>query len=305
MRKINNGTVRNIKNFLMYTKWDFHNEPNANDFFAALNNTIVDALELYAPEKEVVIPAKQVIRENWMTKGFKKSSNTCNKLYQKSIGKDKDHQTSQKYIKYRNLFNKIKKHVKRQYYADELMKYKDDLEKTWGIYRKLIGRTNDKYTVPDMFNINDREVTDPNFISQKFCEYFTNIGKNKAINIGPPKHQFTHYLTGNSMYIAPSTTEEVYKILTSLTPKKSSGNDDISNFILKAVGDTIATPLSISINKSLSEGTVPKCCKIGKGVPIYKTGNKHDMNNYRPISPCFQQHPRCLRKSCTIAYIAF
>ncbi len=55
----------------MHTKWYFLNELNASDSFAALNSTMAYSLNLYAPEKEVVIPAKKVtcIRENWMTKG--------------------------------------------------------------------------------------------------------------------------------------------------------------------------------------------------------------------------------------------
>ncbi len=86
------------------------------------------------------------------------------------------------------------------------------------------------------------------------------------------------------MLIAPSNTEQLYKILTSFKPKKSIDYDDISNFILKSVGDVIAIPLSVSINNSLREGAVPQCCKITKVVPIYKTGNKHEIDNYGTIS---------------------
>ncbi len=50
------------------------------------------------------------------------------------------------------------------------------------------------------------------------------------------------------MYMAPRTTEEVYKILMSLRAKASSGYGSISTFILKTVGDAIATPLSVNIN---------------------------------------------------------
>jgi Notch-like protein len=38
------------------------------------------------------------------------------------------------------------------------------------------------------------------------------------------------------------------------------------------------------MNLSLSKGTVPDMMKISKTIPIYKSGDEHSLNNYRPIS---------------------
>ena len=46
----------------------------------------------------------------------------------------------------------------------------------------------------------------------------------------------------------------------------------------------IITPLHYLINLSLETGFVPKELKIAKIVPVFKEGNRHDFNNYRPIS---------------------
>ena len=46
----------------------------------------------------------------------------------------------------------------------------------------------------------------------------------------------------------------------------------------------IADPLVYIINLSISSGIVPDNMKIAKVVPIFKKGNKDDVNNYRPIS---------------------
>ena len=38
------------------------------------------------------------------------------------------------------------------------------------------------------------------------------------------------------------------------------------------------------INLSLETGFIPREFKIAKIVPVFKEGNRHDFNNYRPIS---------------------
>ena len=64
----------------------------------------------------------------------------------------------------------------------------------------------------------------------------------------------------------------------------SSGADFISTKLLKQITPLIITPLHYLINLSLETGFVPKQLKIAKIVPIFKEGDSHDFNNYRPIS---------------------
>ena len=43
-------------------------------------------------------------------------------------------------------------------------------------------------------------------------------------------------------------------------------------------------PLANIINRSLDEGIFPSLWKAAKVVPIFKSGSKTEVNNYRPIS---------------------
>ena len=63
----------------------------------------------------------------------------------------------------------------------------------------------------------------------------------------------------------------------------SSGADFISTK-LKQIAPIIITPLHYLINLSLATGFVPKELKIAKIVPLFKYGDCHDFDNYRPIS---------------------
>ena len=68
------------------------------------------------------------------------------------------------------------------------------------------------------------------------------------------------------------------------TFRSCSGHDDINNFILKGVIPSIVDPLVHIFNLSLLNGVVPEGMKIAKVIPLYKKGDKLDVNNYRPIS---------------------
>ena len=69
-----------------------------------------------------------------------------------------------------------------------------------------------------------------------------------------------------------------------MKPKKSTGQDNISSWLLKQINETICQPVAILINKSMEEGTFPNKLKISKIIPIYKSKDKDQLNNYRPIS---------------------
>ena len=66
--------------------------------------------------------------------------------------------------------------------------------------------------------------------------------------------------------------------------KTSSGHDNISNVLLKKLSDSVIAPLSIIFNKSLVEGVFPEKMKMADVVPLFKSQNRTECTNYRPIS---------------------
>ena len=62
------------------------------------------------------------------------------------------------------------------------------------------------------------------------------------------------------------------------------GHENIQPFFLKAARHVNAPYLSLLLNFVFTEGIFPRNCRIARITPIYKSGAKEDMNNYRPIS---------------------
>ncbi len=60
--------------------------------------------------------------------------------------------------------------------------------------------------------------------------------------------------------------------------------NNLSMVILKSVANEICMPLKHIVNLSLCTGEIPIQMKTAKIVPIFKSGDPTEINNYRPIS---------------------
>ena len=74
--------------------------------------------------------------------------------------------------------------------------------------------------------------------------------------------------------------DQLMKIKTS----KSTGLTNIPARLLKDGCNALAKPLTILMNRSLAEGSIPFEWKHAMVTPVHKSGLKTDAANYRPIS---------------------
>ena len=83
----------------------------------------------------------------------------------------------------------------------------------------------------------------------------------------------------------PVDEEEVITTVTGCTKKKSSDFEDISmDTVAAKVVSVICKPLAHICNISFRTGVFPSRMKIAKVIPMFKSGTKPDVTNYRPIS---------------------
>lgn len=82
----------------------------------------------------------------------------------------------------------------------------------------------------------------------------------------------------------------IRKLIGNLKTSSSAGSDEINSKILKCTELYSSIILSRIFQQSLHCSSLPSDWKVGKVVPVHKSGNTHSPENYRPISltsiPC-------------------
>ena len=124
-------------------------------------------------------------------------------------------------------------------------------------------------------------------ISNHFNDFFVNIGKNLACKFDSTQHSYKPFISESiqqSIFLAPTSTYEVMNALQSLKKTNSTGPDGISSKTLKMAANFITEPLTYLINESFRSGIFPTEFKTAKVIPIFKSGQTDDVQNYRPIS---------------------
>ena len=286
-RDITENSISNIANALKIRDWNYLEHLDINEAYSKFSAEFNKIIDINAPEKTITIPPHRIIRDPWMIKGLINCARNLNKLYTKKLSKPNTHPDYIIYTKYRNTYNKIKRTSRQQYYDNLLQNYKHDIRKTWRVINNLIGKTNEKNTISESFEIDGINITNKDKIANEFCNFFTNIGLKYANDIPNSIHRYDHYLknkNNTNMFMAPTDQNEIIRMIDLLKRKHSSGHDNISSALLKDIKSEIAKPLTILFNKSLSEGCVPDDMKLAEVIPIFKAKNREHLNNYRPIS---------------------
>ena len=80
------------------------------------------------------------------------------------------------------------------------------------------------------------------------------------------------------------SVSDVYNVLINLDPTKAMGIDRIGPGILKHCAQALCVPLHYLFSFSLCNQCIPPIWKIYKITPVFKSGDKHSVANYRPIS---------------------
>lgn len=130
--------------------------------------------------------------------------------------------------------------------------------------------------------------------------FFNNIVANDGLSICNLLNSFFQTVFEPSMPSSPSGTssdgnstlissidlsvETVEKYLSSLDVSKGCGPDGLPPLFLKRTKSSIAFPLWLIFTKSLNVGVVPIVWKKSLITPIFKSGNIHNVANYRGIS---------------------
>ena len=196
----------------------------------------------------------------------------------------------------RNLVNSKLKQEKKKHFDSLLCKNAGNPGALWKTLKSLTNSTqHDEITLDRAGD----HVTDPKKVAEEFNEYFIN-SVNELITDSFQHDDCENYTTlkhndapiaereqSSDLFELPIVTSDyVRNEIRNLTMNKATGCDDISVKLLKLISniDIVIDSFTYICNLSLSTGHFPKTWKIARVKPIFKTGNKLQVSNYRPIA---------------------
>ena len=171
----------------------------------------------------------------------------------------------------------------KKYYFNRIFDiYKSDIKKTWLTINDTLSRNKNKRDLSSTFHFNGLTLTNPKEIANSLNVYFSSIGDKLASEIKThtnDEESFTSYLVNPIMIrlkFRQIAEEDTMKAIDNLENKNSSGNDGISNKLLKSIRYEICKPLTLIINQMLSRGVFPETFKnlklfrsIKRGILLY------------------------------------
>ena len=80
------------------------------------------------------------------------------------------------------------------------------------------------------------------------------------------------------------TLNKIVKLLKDPNQTKSPGPDNISPKVLKEIANEVRPLLLLIYRKSLQTSEVPEDWRKANVTPVFKTGQRYQAENYRPIS---------------------
>ena len=249
--------------------------------------TFLELFNLHFPEKLTKFNKNFHGKEKWMTAGLLISCR--NKLALGSISaKNPNSANSAAFKKFRNIYNTVVRAAKKIYFDSELKKTQKNLRQNWKILKEAIRSNKNKSNTVEFLNINGIGSSDPKAIAEHFNFHFSTMAEKVASKIVPSDKQPDSYckIFDSSFKSAnmPITLDEITEAAKNLQSKSSTDANGISSSFLKNVLATILHPVQHIFNRSLATGMVPSQFKQAKVIPVFKSGDQDNVDNYRPIS---------------------
>jgi hypothetical protein len=215
-----------------------------------------------------------------MTIGLLISRRRKIELHKKAL---RNHEHTMYYRSYRNIYNAVLKQSKKLYIEENFKNYKGNPKKTWDFLKRTTFGEVTKQKISELKD-NDKSITDNKTMANMFNNFFSTIGT-KIVNDLPtvnkdPLSYIPDYDQSLPMfYFDIPGPVHICDVVKSFENKSSPDLDDLSlKFVKKIISE-------ISVFRiSLETGVFPEKLKTSRVVPIFKSGDPQNCDNYRPIT---------------------
>ena len=218
----------------------------------------------------------------WFTRDLRRQHRKKQRLYRRAQTHNTPHNWSA-YVKHQKTFAKNIKIAEHKHIADYLS---DNVRNNRRHFFKFFKtRRQDTNTITSLKDHTNTLITTPQHKAQILNTHFQSVHTQEDNQI--PNMPHSPFPNIPALHI---TTNGIQKLLEGLDTTKSTGPDNIPAFILKSCASILAPILQVIYTQSLSSSSLPSDWLLANVNPLFKTGDRTDPSNYRPISltsiPC-------------------
>ena len=193
---------------------------------------------------------------------------------------------------WRNRVLRLVRNSKKKFYINSIEQNKNSPKELWKHVKELCPST--KLKNPISLQINSNLISDPEIVADTLNKYFATIADKytpvRKSSLPPTSVEMISNFVDSKMnsetkFIIPPVSEDfVFKQILYMPNNKAFGLDGLSVEILKRSAIAISSSITNICNLSIQTSMFPCQWKIAKVTPLFKSGNKEECNNYRPIS---------------------
>lgn len=260
------------------------NHTNWMELFSLSNITLDEIVERFYIKIfllfDLCIP-RQLIRIHsgppWNTNYLSRMKNKKNKLYKK-YKKSRRPGDYSKYVVAREKYNMLN----RSCYANYLSRMRIDFKNNPRSFYNFVNSKRRSTVFPNAMKFLSSESCDDLNISNMFADFFSTTYSNSVYN----EATFPAYSqsTSQNICIPLLDASTISSNLKKLKFSYSGGPDNVPSCILINCADALAEPLTLIFNTSIKNGEFPNFWKNSFIIPLYKSGAKFDIVNYRGIA---------------------
>ena len=261
--------------------WNYHlNQESIDDSAEAFSNIVMSVARVCMPVKEVIIQERDA---PWITPEIKHLIKKKNTIHQLA----KFFNSAWVWALFRKIRNDLTSAIRRRKaeYMTELdnrISCPDQFgsKEWWRLVKSFISKkgmpVDDIPPIVDAGKVHYSHADKATAFNQFFAKQCSIDNDSGTV---PPLNQFEESIPPLLI-----TKDMLMPILKGLDNSKAVGPDLVHNKILTSSANVICEPLVLLFNRSLTEGKFPVTWKCAHVTPIFKKGEKHKCDNYRPIS---------------------
>ena len=270
-----NADYDNINNILLSVDWPI--DGNLDELADHLITTLRQVIGKYVPRKIITTNKKAP----WHDKMHSRLKNKRNKAYRRwkeAVTDEQKHVLEQIFLNCRNDFENYDKRLYEKYVVKSGSLIKSDPKNFW----KFIDYKREINGFPALMRSSEGSSCNQLEICEMYRKFFQSVYEEPLYQNSTTVTE-TH-ATDDCLQLLTIETDELYSEISKLDKNKGAGPDGIPPIFLRNIASSISDHLCKIFNISLSTGSFPRSWRFSTITPVFKSGDRSKIENYRGIS---------------------